>query len=490
MFSERRFPNPTQFQEHNSDRKARLQPLVTIPESLPIMDRSSKVNHSLQGDYPEINMSRELFHAARTRDDKSVLVAVNETILKQICRTFFEEGLTAALKQAVKPDNVRRHPLIGAGASYLLQFIEVGHRMQVFFRPHLQIEGVESVATYSKTRDWVKSPIRYISWHPNCFKMAVAANDDSIRIYSDLQHAVPILKNGLQKGITCISWRPWNPSELAVGTQSGTLIWTIETFLQNASVKSQVVQLKHPTHFPVTAVEWNSEGTLLATASIRESDVLLWDIDQNRYEAIRRVGPPSVHLTWIFKSQFLCTSTVGKSFRIWHQFDWINDRWDLKQGRVQSVVSLPDQPRILFCTTEDNFLYSLKLGENYSGQSGRIDAVPIADLSKIKLVHGNNEVVETGGPIQSMVVNKLVNVLAVSFKETDLIAIFNVWNKVDKLCRADKTNLLNITPEALIRGFGDEFPSFITFDERNVLTIGWSSGRVQYQSFANREDPR
>jgi aladin len=37
------------------------------------------------------------------------------------------------------------------------------------------------------------------------------------------------LQNGIQKGITALSWRPFSASELAVGCENGALIWTVDT---------------------------------------------------------------------------------------------------------------------------------------------------------------------------------------------------------------------------------------------------------------------
>lgn len=423
--------------------------------------------------YPDINMNRELFHATRVRDDKSVLVAVDETILKLVCRTYFEEGLAAALRQAAKVENCQRHPWAGTVAQCLLQVVEAGRRVKIFFRPYLQLQGAQCMSSFSQTRDWVKSPIRCIRWHPNCFKLAVVGADDSIRLYTDQQQSAPILKSGLQKGVSSLAWRPWSSSELAVGTQTGTILWTIENFLQNGSIKSQAVQLKHESHFPVTSVEWNSSGTLLATASVSEPDVLLWDVDQNRYTAIQRVGPPSAQLWWSPNSSFLCISTIGNSFRIWkqHVSQWDMDRWDIKMGRIQSVVW--NQSHLLFCTTADNFLYSLlMIGDLFKLPQKRQAPVPIVDLTQ----EGSG----IGGPVQSLALNRAGTLLAVSFKETDSIAILSVSN--------NKHNVLNVTPFGFINGLGDEFPSVINFEdpsERNVLTIGWSSGRVHYVPVAD-----
>lgn len=471
MTSLTRFPEPKRNEVNLFAKHGRM---AAVPVNKLHMIGSSRAT-GLEGIYPEINMNRELFHAARTRDDKSVLIPVDETILKQICRTYFEDGLQSALRQAVKPDNCRRHPWLGAVAQHILKVIETGHRVKVLLRPHLQIQGVECIATYSQTRDWMKSPIRCLRWHPNCFKLAVAANDDSIRIYTDHHNPVPILKNGLQKGIACMAWRPWNQSELAVGTQTGTLIWTIENILQNASIKSQVVQLKHESYFPVTSVEWNTAGTLLATASVSTTDVLLWDIDQNRYTPIQRVGPPSAHIWWAPDSGALCISTIGKEFRVWLSTNWVSDKWTTRQGHLQSMVWSPCKEYMLFCTANDTHLYSLRLKPSYifCGQTGQMDAVPIADLSKVDIGNGQGPM-EVGGEVQSLVINKKGNVLAVSFKDTSMVSLFTVTKN---------NSVLNLTPIGLVNGLGDEFPSVIDFGdptEHNVLTIGWSSGRVQY----------
>lgn len=43
-------------------------------------------------------------------------------------------------------------------------------------------------------RDWIRSYIRSVVWHPNCFKIAVAGMDDIVRIYTDEPAIMPVLK--------------------------------------------------------------------------------------------------------------------------------------------------------------------------------------------------------------------------------------------------------------------------------------------------------
>lgn len=78
-------------------------------------------------------------------------------------------------------------------------------------------------------RDWKISPIRSIRWHPNVFKLAIASIDDNIKIYSADTVAIITLKNGYQKCITSLAWRPLCAGELAVGCNNGIIIWKLDS---------------------------------------------------------------------------------------------------------------------------------------------------------------------------------------------------------------------------------------------------------------------
>lgn len=65
-------------------------------------------------------------------------------------------------------------------------------------------------------------------WHPNVFKLAIASSDDNIRIYTTDTGGTTSLKNGYQKSVTSLAWRPFSAGELAVGCNSGIIIWKLE----------------------------------------------------------------------------------------------------------------------------------------------------------------------------------------------------------------------------------------------------------------------
>lgn len=109
----------------------------------------------------------------------------------------------------------------------------------------------------------------------------------------------------------------------------------------------------------------------------------------------------------------------------------------------------------------------------FAAQSVPKEALPVADLSKISV--GTTEV---GGRPQCLAWDPKGRYLAITFKDTAAVAVF---------LTSIKRHLLSIAPNGFLIGIGAEVPAHIDFQEKyhhqtdaTVLTIGWSSGRVQY----------
>ncbi|XP_055389562.1 aladin [Condylostylus longicornis] len=427
--------------------------------------------------YPEINVNREMFNTSSSRmaSYKSVLIPVNEHIIKRITRTFFESGFQEALFEARSAQSAAQSPIICSLAEYAHRIIDFLNKCKFMILPHLKDQDTRCITKYTQTRDWTKSCIRWIVWHPNCFKIAVAGSDDIIRIYKDEPAIVPVLKHPNQRSITCMAWRPYSSSELTVGCEDGICHWTIE----NSKPASQILFLKHPKHYPVIAVEWNPDGTLLASSSIGSADVLIWNVDMIENSPLRRVGPSCSLLKWSPDGSSLFSSTISNVFRVWSTDCWTPERWTINFGQIQSAAWSPCGKFLLFVTSEESFLYRLQFVEEQLFATSNLpkQALPIADLTKVTVGYR-----ELGGLPQSIAWDPHGRYLAVIFKDTSCIAIF--------MTSLTKFNL-NISPSCFLTGIGSEYPSFICFQSINrrnsdsVLTIGWSSGRIQYFPFVN-----
>jgi WD40 repeat protein len=113
------------------------------------------------------------------------------------------------------------------------------------------------IASYSTTRDLNQAPVRCLAWHPHCAKLALALKDDTVQVVTSTSSIKPILKHKKQRQVTCLAWRPFSGSELAVGCASGLLIWNVDPVSVVARPSTACVSilsdgLKHP----VTSLAW------------------------------------------------------------------------------------------------------------------------------------------------------------------------------------------------------------------------------------------
>ncbi|XP_059609472.1 aladin-like isoform X2 [Phlebotomus argentipes] len=450
--------------------------------SLPIteVDIGQNLPGGVMAKYPEINIVRELFHTPSSnllhRDSgRNLMMPVQESLLKHITRTFFEEGLSSALEEATMSSN----SLVKIGAKYCLYLVNAGNNMRYFLRPHLRDRTLASVGKFSETKNWPRSPIRCIRWHPHCFKLAVAASDDSIRVFTDEPSIVPVLKTGLQKGVTSMAWRPFTAGVLAVGCQNGVLLWSLEPNSHITRPLSQATHLKSPNHTPVTSVDWSPNGCNLITASINDSNIVVWDVDMNRSVQLKRIGAPCTQIKWSPDGCRLFSATMGSLFRVWDTGKWTSEQWTVGVGTIQSQAWSPCGTQLVFIITEVPCLYAIHFVEEqvFNNTSLPKQALPVADLTRT-----NVDGVDVGGRPQQVAWCPYGEHLAVSFSDTSVIAIFST--------SIAKHNF-NISPSCFLNGLPGEYPTYICFQPRSrrvervktVLTIGWSSGRIQYFPF-------
>lgn len=85
-------------------------------------------------------------------DRRSLMIPVNEPLIKRITRTFFEEGLMEALEEAASPQSSSISPVTSSVAKYALRLLLLLRKLRRTVHPHLREEGIESIAKYSETR--------------------------------------------------------------------------------------------------------------------------------------------------------------------------------------------------------------------------------------------------------------------------------------------------------------------------------------------------
>ncbi|GLV46013.1 aladin [Carabus blaptoides fortunei] len=426
--------------------------------------------------HPRVHITRDILHSMTTGDEsRALFLPVHEPFSKQLTKIWFEQGFTEAVRFATT-ESFKNEILI-ATARWALKLINGLSRIHNVIYPYTLQDKRKSLSTFSQTRNWLNSPIRYIAWHPHISKLAVATSDDSVRIYSTDSKLVPVLKSKLQKNVSCVAWRPLSASEIAIACENDILIWTVDpnSVVTRPSTANACV-LRRVNHSPIINIAWSLHGEYLISASPSDPALLVWDVALDQTCTLKRVGNiGNTMLSWSPTGRKLLAASTSLVFRVWECKDWTAERWNTAIGRIQSACWSPCGLILLFVTSEEPVLYSLGFQAEASVFSSDVVATPqmaspVLDLSRIELPNGGL----VGGLVQTMEWDPKGRHLAILFQDTNYITIFMTMT----------TPLLQITPSCLIAGQPGEVPCTMAFQknftEGSCLSIAWSSGRLQH----------
>nr|XP_016937078.1 aladin [Drosophila suzukii] len=466
---------------------AALSNLKQCPPFSTLPDLALRHNHIPELErYPQINLNHELLaHPAGQRFyGGQSFVPVDEGVLKRITRTFFDGGFWESLEEARSPKSREQAPLIAQAGDLIAQILGLATGLRLKILPHTQELSAERIAQFVETRDWLNSDVRFLAWNWHFFSLAVAGVDDVVRIYFKNSSAAnaTVLKSPSQTQITCMSWRPLCSAEIVIGCRQGLCFWEVDSSLHLGRTNAPSKVFKHPANLPITSLQWNKDGTQLATASIGDRSIIIWQPDNGMMQPLKRLGPPGSLLKWSPENDWLFAATVDRVFRVWNcNQQWTTERWVCGPGgHVQTACWSPCGRFLLFVSSAEPIIYRLQFVQQslLSSSADEKEILPIADLNACS-IDANRTLI--GGPAQQLAWDPHGNYLVVTFKSTNCIAVFRTFiQKFD----------LQISAAYYLSGeTATEHPSFICFqplykdNDRSVLTIAWSSGRIQYYAF-------
>lgn len=423
--------------------------------------------------HPKIHITRDLLHPTTSGDEgKALFLPVDVSFLKQLTQVYYEQGYIEALHTAAS----HNHLFISKSSKAILTLLKYVRKVRLLINPNLRYSGPSLIGNYSQTRNWLNTTIRYISWHPYCIKVAVVTCDDSVRIFSNDSNSVsPLLKYKLQKHITCVAWRPMSNTEIAVAHENGIIVWNIDpnSLITRPSISNATV-LQREDHRPVMSMAWSPKGDKLATAAACDSTIYIWDVELGKTSILKRSGGSgNILIKWSPTGEKLLSCTNSLVFRVWDCRNWECERWTVLNGRVQSACWSNCGTTLLFATDTETIIYGVIVKHDLiftsDSDTSSNQALPIFDISKVDI-----DGVIVGGIVQCMESDPKGKLLAVMFQDTDCIAVFNIVRQ----------HGLQLIASSLINGLPEEKPSTISFlqdfEAGACLSIGWSSGRIQY----------
>ncbi|XP_059631093.1 WD40 repeat-containing protein HOS15-like isoform X2 [Cornus florida] len=197
---------------------------------------------------------------------------------------------------------------------------------------------------------------------------------------------VTVLEGHSSEVFAC-AWSPTG-SVLASGSGDSTArIWTIPDGPCSSNMQDgplNAVVLKHfkgrtnEKSKDVTTLDWNGEGTLLATGSY-DGQARIWNRDGELMSTLNKHKGPIFSLKWNKKGDYLLTGSVDKTAIV----------WDIKTGEWKQQFEFHSAPaldvdwrnNVSFATcSTDNMIHVCKVGENrpiktFSGHQGEVNAI-------------------------------------------------------------------------------------------------------------------
>lgn len=150
-------------------------------------------------------------------DTSGIFAPSRDSLFKQLFTTWYVDGFYAALVSANRDYCGEMPAVLRHGSKACLVAVDWFTRLKKNLNLITQENDLGSVA---QNADWSMF-VRCLDWHPHLTKLAVGTGNDCVRVYSADWSIDPILKCYNQVDIYCVAWRPYSPSDLAVGCRNG-----------------------------------------------------------------------------------------------------------------------------------------------------------------------------------------------------------------------------------------------------------------------------
>ncbi|MCL4136203.1 UNVERIFIED_CONTAM: hypothetical protein GTU68_044834, partial [Idotea baltica] len=285
--------------------------------------------HEWLGNYNvEVYIGQENARSAYSKyEAKEAFSAHTETLWQRLTAAYYEEGLVPALHQ-LSSEEEEASPLLKKVSGFLLKIFESLERAKSFLPSPSKQTSMQILDTSLQVNSGC---VLRIAWHPHTSTLAAAYGDDSIRVFGKGRSLTPLLKHRLQKQITQIQWMPYCASILAVGCQSGILLWTLDPIsVVTRPSGSCLSSLAHPATLPLTSLSWHPKGLRLACVGGKGRELVVWDIASEAHCTVHSGIATCISMvSWSPDGNRLLAAMSTAVIKVFETRSWSLERWSL-----------------------------------------------------------------------------------------------------------------------------------------------------------------
>ncbi|CAA2986253.1 WD40 repeat-containing HOS15-like [Olea europaea subsp. europaea] len=221
------------------------------------------------------------------------------------------------------------------------------------------------------------------TWGPEPMDVSVSSQSPSCEIPSS---DVLILEGHTSEVCACA----WSPSESLLASVSGdstARIWTITDGTSRSSLRSccsSVLVLKHvkpktnEKSRDVTTLDWNGDGTLLATGSF-DGQARIWSKNGELKSTLSKHKGPIFCLKWNKNGDYILTGSCDRTAIVWDvRNEELKQLFEFHSG---PVLDIDWRNKVSFATSSsDHMIHVCKIGETnpiktFSGHQGEVNCV-------------------------------------------------------------------------------------------------------------------
>lgn len=419
-------------------------------------------------------------------------------IFKRLTIKYMESGLCALSEEinSLSPTVLKKNKIpefVAQTAGMMAKLIDVVNApINPFFMSNKEKFNLDSL----KGEHWKSSQIKAFQWHPYCNKYAVAFKNDFVKVYSHNNQPV-VLKHQKQVNVTCLAWKPFYSSIIAIGCGSCIIIWDTDALpvsIKPSSSCSFVLSERY--HSDIVDLQWYPKSDFLLSVASKDNQIMIWDVTLKECMPIKRIGTSGFSLARFSPNGFkLFTADLAETFRVWNPINYTSEKWTNLISRCNSAAWSPDESILLFSCHGCSLLYCLKFLANNKQELQvvcDISTIILCDTSSDKCAGSLDDTdlnlasipqLTVGGAIQSIAWDLTGQRLAISFKKYEndfsinVVAVF-----ITKFQPA-----FQILPSGFINDSDNAWPTTMNFKSNfepgALLSIGWSNARIQHVPF-------